>query len=42
MSASETDGLFSYTDDADFKKKFAIACLCSLGTLFIVPGLLGL
>ncbi len=40
MSDSETDGLFSYTDDGDFVKKFAIACVCAVGTVIVVPGLL--
>ena len=40
MSDSETDGFFSYTDDGDFAKKFAIACACAVGIIFVVPGLL--
>lgn len=40
MSDAETDGMFSYTDDADFARKFAIASICALGVVVVAPGLL--
>lgn len=37
MKAEQTDTFLACTDDNDFRKKYAIAAACSLGSVFILP-----
>lgn len=40
MNPNDTNALLACTDDADFRKKYAIAVACALGGVVIAPGLL--
>lgn len=40
MSADNKQTFWTYTDDADFRTKFAIAVVCAIGSALIVPGIL--
>lgn len=40
MKSAETDALLACTDDNDFGKKFAIATVCAMGSVFILPSIL--
>ncbi len=40
MNPNDTNALLACTDDADFRKKYAIAVACALGGVIIAPGIL--
>ena len=40
MTSPESQTLFACTDDNDFRKKYAIAAACGLGSVIIAPGVL--
>lgn len=40
MKSPESQTLFACTDDNDFRKKYAIAAACGLGSVIIAPGVL--